>query len=241
MPSKIAILFSAALLAGCVTKPCCQKPAVPPAWPWKIPSRATFLAEIPPPPAPGSSAAKRDLATVLALQSRSTPEKIAQAEQTYDLTVFTYAKALNPGFTARNYPETAKFFRELNDLVNYVNNYVKDAYQRPHPFQVSSEVRRIVVAKPGYSYPSYHSARCVVFQNVLDQLDPGFHGAFDRVSKEIEEDRVFAGEHFPSDIEGGKKLGRLIWAALEKDANFHAVVARLKKAEWTPPPAISRN
>lgn len=205
-----------------------------------MPSRETFLAEIPPPPAPGSAAAKRDLATVLALQSASTPAKIAQAKRTYDLTVFTYAKALNRNFTAQNYPKTAQFFRELNDLVNYENNYVKDAYKRPHPFQVSSEVRRIVVAKPGYSYPSYHSARCVVFQGVLDQLDPGLNGAFDRVTKEVEEDRVFAGEHFPSDIEGGKLLGRLIWAALEKDANFHAAVARLKKAEWTPSPVAAR-
>jgi acid phosphatase (class A) len=239
MPPRATTLLLVALLSGCVSKPCCQKPTSDGQWPWKIPSRAAFLAKIPPPPAPGSAAAKRDLATVLALQSRSTPAKIAQAERSYDLTVFTYATALNPNFTPQHYPETAQFFRELNDLVNYENNYVKDAYKRPHPFQVNSRVQRIVVAKPGYSYPSYHSARCIVFQGVLAQLDPACKDAFDRISAQVEEDRVFAGEHFPSDIEGGKKLGRLIWAALEKDANFRSAIARLKKAEWTPPPAIA--
>jgi len=235
---KIPLLLTVTILAGCASPASKPKTSAAPSWPWKIPSRQAFLAEIPPPPAPGSATAKSDLATVLALQAKSTPAKIAQAKKSYDLTVFTYAPALNPGFTAARYPKTATFFLELNDLVNYVNNYIKDDYKRPHPFQVSAQVQRIVVAKPGYSYPSYHSARCVVFQNVLAQLDPDLRGAFDRVSAQVEEDRVFAGEHFPSDIEAGIKLGRLIWAALEKDANFRSSVLSLKKAEWTPPPAV---
>ncbi len=190
MSSKTLSLILAGLLCGCAAQQPHEKAASSAHWPWKLPSREAFLAEIPPPPAPGSPAAKRDLATVLALQSKSTPAKIAQAERSYDLTVFTYATALNPDFTPQRYPKTAKFFHELNDLVNYENNYVKDAYKRPHPFQVSPQVRRIVVAKPGYSYPSYHSARCVVFQGVLDQLDPGLHSAFTRISAQVEEDRV---------------------------------------------------
>ena len=239
-PTKTALLvFTGAFLAGCATHPPAKQQAIKPNWPWKIPPRADFLAQIPPPPAPGSAAAKRDLDIVLALQSRSTPAKVAEAQRTYDLTVFTYATALNPHFDARYYPKTAKFFHELNDLVNHVNTSIKDTYKRPHPFEVSPRVRRIVVAPPGYSYPSYHSARCVVFQNVLAQLDPALKGDFDRVSTHVEEDRVFAGEHFPSDIEAGKKLGLLIWNALEKDANFRAAIVRLRKSEWTPPPAVS--
>ncbi len=238
MPRKIPALLFAILLAGCVTHPAGKKPSAE--IPWKVPPPAAFLAEIPPPPAPDSAAARQDLATVLALQSRATPAKIAQANATYDLTVFTYAKALNPHFTAAHYPETARAFHDLNDLVAQVNDFIKDTYKRPHPFQVSAQVRRYVVAKPGYSYPSYHSARCVVFQNALTRLDPALRGAFDRVSAQVEEDRVFAGEHFPSDIAAGKKLGALIWAALEKDADFRSALRRLRRQEWTPPPAPPR-
>lgn len=221
----------ALLLAGCAA-PSWQD-AGPSGFPWALPSNAEFLAQIPPPPAPGSAEAKRDLATVLALQAGATPEKIAQALRSYDLTVFTFAPAIGPTFTPANYPQTAAFFHELNDLVNDVNNYVKDAYKRPHPFQVSGKVRRFVIAKPGYSYPSYHSARCVVFQAALDRLDPGHGEAFTRISRQVEEDRVFAGEHFPSDITAGIRLGELIRDALLRDENFRQDVAALKKAEWT--------
>ena len=233
-----SLLLAAAFLSGSPAAP--PEKSAPPQFPWKIPPLAAFLAKIPPPPALGTPAAQRDLATVLKLQSAATPEKIAQAERSYDLTVFTFAPAIGPDFTPQRYPQTAKFFKRLNDLVNYVNNYVKDAYKRPHPFQVSTAVKRFVIAKPGWSYPSYHSARCVVFQYVLDQLDPGHNAAFQRISAQVEKDRVFAGEHFPSDIQGGIRLGKLIRAALVKDPGFRGDIAALKKAEWTPPPRVSQ-
>ena len=228
-----ALLLSLPLLFACSHLPA-KKAAK--TFPWDLPANSWFLARIPPPPAAGSAEARRDLATVLDLQAAATPGKIAQAQRTYDLTVFTFAPAIGPRFSAQNFPLTAEFFLELNNLVGNVNDYVKDAYKRPHPFQVSDKVRRFVIAKPGYSYPSYHSARCVVFQHVLDELDPGHNTALTRISREVEEDRVFAGEHFPSDITGGIRLGELIWAELEKNGNFRAAVEHLKAAEWTPPP-----
>jgi hypothetical protein len=232
------VILPAILLSACCHTPPLQH--VSKTIPWEIPTNAWFLSQMPPPPAPDSAEAKRDLDTVLALQAKATPAKIAHAKATYDLTVFTFAMAISPNFTPENYPETAKFFLELNDLVNDINNTVKDAYKRPHPFQVSDKVQRFVIAKPGYSYPSYHSARCVVFQHVLDQLDPGHDAAFQKISERVEEDRVFAGEHFPSDIAGGIRLGRLIRDALEKNENFQAEIVRLKNVEWTPPPTDFR-
>jgi len=237
MSMRVPLAFlAAALLSSCAHVP--LQP-VSKNIPWQIPTNAWFLSKIPPPPAPDSVEAKRDLATVLALQAKSTPAKIAQAKRSYDLTVFTFAPAVSPNFNAKNYPKTAAFFLELNNLVNDINNTVKDAYKRPHPFQVSGKVQRFVIAKPGYSYPSYHSARCVVFQHVLEQLDPGHDAALTKISQQVEEDRVFAGEHFPSDIAGGIRLGKLIRAALERNENFRVAVLALKTAEWTPPPEPS--
>jgi acid phosphatase (class A) len=229
-------------LSAVLLSACCHAPPLQPVSKnvaWQIPTNAWFLSKIPPPPAPDTAEARRDLATVLALQAQATPAKIAQAKRSYDLTIFTLAPAVSANFTPENYPQTAKFFLALNNLVNDVNNTVKEAYKRPHPFQVSDKVRQFVIAEPGYSYPSYHAARCVVFQHVLDQLDPGHDAAFTRISRQIQEDRVFAGEHFPSDIAGGIRLGKLIWGALEKNGHFRAAVGALKEAEWTPPPTLT--
>ncbi len=221
-------------LAGCATSGHSSRTA------WRIPSNAALLAEIPPPPAPGSPIVRRQIAEILALQAHATPEKIAVSRWDYDLSVFTFGIAFDPGLTAKEYPQTARLFRKLNALVDRVNTDLKDTFRSPHPFQVDARVKRFVDAVPGYDYPSYHSARCALFQRVLSELDPARTAAFARVANMVEHDRVFAGEHFPYSIAAGRQLGALLYAALEKDANFRAELAQLKRTEWTPPPG-SRN
>ncbi|MEO8205787.1 MAG: hypothetical protein ABI615_06365 [Chthoniobacterales bacterium] len=221
------------------------KPSVKPAIAvpsWKVPSHAWLLKRIPPPPAPNSPAGKADLEKVIRLQAAATPKQIALAQWDYKLNVFTYSEVLGKNFTAKRFPKTAAFFQGLNNLVLVENNYMKNHFKRPHPFELDPvHVKRIVIAPPGYSYPSYHSARCVVFENVLATLDPVHRKDFELVSEQVEIDRVLGGEHFPSDLEAGKKLGGLIYAALLKDKNFLAAVKELKAAEWTPPPAGRKN
>ena len=204
--------------------------------PWRIPPAAAFLAHVPPPPRPDSEAQRLDVDTVLALQAGATPARIARARLTYDLSIYTFAKHYVPDFDPAHYPHTIAFFHRLNDTVEHINTPIKDHYRRPHPFQVDSRIHEYVVAPPGYSYPSYHSARCAVFRRTLDRLDPAHTRLYERISREVEKDRVFAGEHFPTDIDAGSRLGQAIFEALEKDPTFRTDLARLKQAEWTPPP-----
>jgi len=207
---------------------------------WRVPASGDFSAKIPPPPRQNSPAALEGVREILDLQARATPRKIASARWTYEFSVFSFSLALGPSFTAKNYPQTAKLFRRLNSLVQRVNTPLKDHFRAPHPFQVDKRVKRFVDAVPGYDYPSYHAARCAVFQRVLSVLDPGQHTKFEAVSARVEEDRVFAGEHFRYSIEAGRRLGEQIFQELQNDQRFRRDVLKLKGAEWTPAPD-SRN
>jgi len=230
----LALLLAA--FAGCASFSN-HHPANPPTLAAMIPAPSVFLARTPAPPGPESEIARRQTAEILALQSRATPEKIAQARWTYDFSVFTFTLALDPSFPATHYPKTAAFFAQLNDLVEYVTNDLKNHFRAPHPFQVDPRITRFVIAVPGYDYPSYHAARCALFQRVLAQLDPAGVAARERVASMVEEDRVFAGEHFPFSIEAGRRLGAQIFDELEKNTSFRASVTRLRLTEWTPPPS----
>lgn len=101
-------------------------------------------------------------------------------------------------------------------------------------------MKQIVVAIPGYSYPSYHSARYVVFAPVLTTLNPDNKALFWQVAQQVEWDRVMAGEHFTSDIRAGQKLGELLYTALNKDAGFQNELRKVLIAEWKPPPKRAR-
>jgi acid phosphatase (class A) len=191
-PFLVTLLGASGLLVATNT--------APPLPPWNVPSRAALLQQIPLPPARNSPEEKQDIAEVLKLQAAATPEQIALAKRDYHLSVFTFSEVYGKTFTPKNFPKTAALFRQVNDLVDRENDLLKNHFHRPHPFEVDPRVKRIVVAHPGYSYPSYHSARSVVFANVLSLLDPSQKGPLQRVARRVEVDRALAGEHFPSDI-----------------------------------------
>ena len=107
----IALPLLLAAFAGCASFPP-HHPAKPPALAAIIPPPKFFLAKTAPPPALGSTTVTRQVAEIIALQSRATPEKIADARWTYEFSVFTFSIALDPSFTAKRYPQTAKFFME---------------------------------------------------------------------------------------------------------------------------------
>jgi acid phosphatase (class A) len=211
--------------------------------PWKLPPSEWFIKRIPPPPAANSGEERADVAEVIKLQAAATPAQIAKARWTLNLNLFTFGEALgDKKFTPAHFPRTARFFRELNNLIAQANDPLKAYYRRPHPFEVDPvHIRRLVDAPARYSYPSFHSERCVVFAHVLTILDPDGKDLFQRVLKQVELDRVMAGEHFPSDIRTGNKVGELIYQELEKDRGFSAAVHELKDAEWTPPPRILKD
>lgn len=237
----IAAVLAASLLAttGCVSP---ERPALPAksvvAGTWSVPDTAFFLKHIGPPPAPGSAAERRDIDRVLALQAQATPQKIAAAQRTLDLTVFTFAKAIGPDFDPARFPETGRFFKKLNAIVRATNDPLKAHFRRPHPFEADPRIRRLVHAPAAYSYPSYHGARCAVFWRTLAILDHHAADAFQAIALQVERQRVFAGEHFPTDIAAGRLEGRLIFEALERDPAFRADLEQLKRSEWTPAPRI---
>jgi len=238
-PLVASVLIAAALFAGpgCASQGF-SKPVARPvaAGAWAVPDEAFFLSRIGPPPAQGSAAERRDIDRVLALQKRATPQEIAAAQRTLNLTVFTFAKAIGPDFNPERFPQTGTFFRRLNAIVGKTNDVLKAHFKRPHPFEADPRIRRFVVAPALYSYPSYHAARCVVFWRTLAQLDHHAADAFHSIAFKVEHERVLAGEHFPTDIAAGRLEGRLIFEALERDPSFHADLERLKRSEWTPAP-----
>ena len=237
-PRFVAVALAAALLVGSGCAQAASKPAARSitAGAWTVPGEAFFLKRIGPPPAAGSAAERRDIDRVLAVQKGATPKEIAAAQRTLNLTVFTFAKAVGPDFDPERFPQTGAFFRRLNGIVGKTNDVLKAHFKRPHPFEADPRIRRFVVAPAAYSYPSFHSARCVVFWRTLALLDHHAADAFHAIAFKVENERVLAGEHFPTDIAAGRLEGRLIFEALERDPAFRADLERLKRSEWTPAP-----
>src|ERR1700704_3817030 len=71
---------------------------------------ADFGNLLPPPPADGSAADKRDLQLVLDLQKAATPERLAKAQADVEISVYRLAgEVFGPTFTKEHFPLAGEF------------------------------------------------------------------------------------------------------------------------------------
>ncbi len=207
---------------------------------YALPPLEYFINKLPPPPRPGSYTDRMDLSDAVARQQGVTAASLASIQHTYLFDVFTFADVLGPEFTPERYPKTAAFFAKITTTTNAVVGGLKQHYQRLRPFAGHpDQIRLLVKNEPGYSYPSGHTTRSRLDALVMAEILPGQRAALVHAAEQVGLDRILAGEHYQSDLEAGRRLAKIIFPLLHKDATFLADLEAVKAAEWSPPPAPS--
>ncbi len=219
------------LLQGCATPPSAPVTA---ATPWPVPPLNYYIKRLPEPPRPESFRDRVDLEDAVAHQSAMTDETLAHAQVTYVLSVFSFSEVLGPKFTSKNYPQTGVFFQKLSTETGVIVTGLKEHYKRVRPFAAHPEkVALYVRNEPGYSYPSGHTTRSRLYALLLAELDPSQRTALYRFAEQVAFDRIIAGEHYQTDLEAGRKLGKMLFDSLQKDLGFQKEFEALRQAEWS--------
>src|ERR1700677_1687165 len=179
------------------------------------PKTVDFKTLLPNPPAAGSPEEAKDVAGVLAAQANPTPEQLARVQlEAKHLNPWLFENVLGPWFTEKNLPATAKLFVAVDNNEWLVAKAAKEYWNRPRPPLVDKRVKSLVEPPKNASYPSGHSTYGTVDALVLAEIAPDFRAALISRGREIGDDRVIAGVHFPTDVEAGRTLGNAIFQAL---------------------------
>jgi hypothetical protein len=228
------------VLAGISLSSCCTRQATMPVTatsPWPVPSLNYYIKRLPEPPRKGSFRDRVDLEDAIARQKAMTPQELAQAQVTYVLSVFSFSQVFGPEFTPKNYPLTAAFFQKLSTETGTIVSGLKDHYKRERPFFAHpAKVTLYVRNEPGYSFPSGHTTRSRLYAFLLAELDPSRREVIYRFAEQVAFDRILAGEHYQTDLEAGRKLGKMLFEILQKDPQFRKEFEALRQAEWRTPP-----
>jgi acid phosphatase (class A) len=189
----------------------------------------SFLANpgviVPPPPAPGSVEAMRDLAAVMAVQAAASPERIALAASDDKIeTVWRFSDVL-PGFEAAKLPLTDKLFTAARNDQNFEGNVFKPFFARPRPYDIDSNINTCVPSfygRPPRSYPSGHATLGYSLGIILAHLIPEKAGVILERARVYGESRVVCGVHFPTDIVASQALGTAVALELMRNPTFKA-------------------
>ncbi len=184
------------------------------------PDRFDLTKLLAPAPAPDSEQQKRDLADVLAVQKARTSAQADRALADASAGAFGFADVLGPNFNAEHLPLTAALLAKIRGDAAVAFSAGKNAWNRPRPFEVSTQVDPVGERPGGSSYPSGNSTNGFVTAIVLANMVPEKAVALFARGREFGDDRVILGVHFPSDVEAGRLAATALATALMQDPAF---------------------
>ena len=214
---RLAALLAITLAGACSATPSRTSAVASPDRGTALGATASIrLTQLLPDPYPADSAAARaELEQMLAIQAARTPASAEFARADADASVFRFSDALGSpaAFVPDRLPHVVALFAEvLNDEGAAVSE-AKDRFDRPRPCQVEPRLRPVLVCPRNGSYPSGHAAFAFAAGLVLADMLPEKRAAILERARVFAHNRVVAGVHYPSDVEGGGGVAGTVVAA----------------------------
>jgi acid phosphatase (class A) len=185
---------------------------------------------LPQPPTNDSEITRDEIALILKIQNERTPAQKERAQADAAVNIYRFADALgNPeGFNPKQLPKTESLFRKVTYEEGAVIQAGKRSFKRPRPFVLDSRIEPVVGRPPNDSYPSGHTMWARAVGLLLADMLPEFRNEILARSDEYAFNRVVAGVHYPSDVEGGKLAGTALAAFLFAAPAFQQDYAEAK-------------
>jgi membrane-associated phospholipid phosphatase len=186
------------------------------------------------PPADGSAETKKEIEIVLQAQAARTGAEVKRIKREVHLDVWLFDTVFGPWFTAKDLPATTLLFTRIEATEHPIIDSAKKYWSRPRPFLQDSRIHPPIELPKNASYPSGHSTVGNLYGMVLAELAPDLKENLLARGKQIGDDRVIGGVHFPSDVAAGHKLAeecfKRLMASPEFQADLNAAKAEIAAA-----------
>lgn len=196
---------------------------------WITPQQFDFKSLIGDPPKDLSPEHEQEVRHMLDLQATRSPADEQRCQQEVKLSVFLFSNVLGHWFNADDLPITHQVMDEARINAGHVTTAAKDLYQRPRPPVANPKIHPCVPLERSYSYPSGHTVTGIVWATLLSEIFPEKREALMALGKQIGDDRVLAGMHYPTDVIAGRKLGTEIARRLLADESFKTELEKARQ------------
>jgi acid phosphatase (class A) len=220
---RISLGLCVALLVSCVSHPAL---ALDPS----LLSRedVDLVRLLPPPPAVGSPAHRRDLAELTKLQAQRTKARVAQAVADQESTIWRFLEGMNKPVDKTKIPLASSLFRTLEDTIRSVTEPAKEEFKRLRPPYVEPKLKPIVKLSKSYSHPSTHASFGWATALILAEMAPEWRAQIFERGRDFGISRMVGGVHYPTDVEAGRVTATLVVNALVHKPEYKALVGPVR-------------
>jgi len=99
---------------------------------------------LPAPPADDSAQTKAEIAELLAIQAKRTPEQEKAAIADAQENVWRFADVMGPNFDAARLPKLSAFFDRIVSTEDVVDDRAKKYFHRPRPYMLNDEIHPLL-------------------------------------------------------------------------------------------------
>ncbi len=202
--------------------------------------------KIKPFPANSSNQTKAEIAFLLELQAKRSPELMAKTDEMANIyydpftnnptnedfqrnvsSLFHIGKDLGNWYTPDKLPETTRVLQNVIQDATYYFFNLKADFARPRPYHLSKEIKN--PEAPGHSaYPSGHSSASYVNAYLLAEMFPELKDKFLSNAYDMAFSREIRGVHYPSDSRAGKTFALQFVQQILKEKSFQSDFEKMK-------------
>jgi acid phosphatase (class A) len=181
-----------------------------------------------PPPLAGSPEQKGEIVLLLDLQSKRTPAQVKRCKAEASATAFYFSRVLGEHFDEHDLPVTTQLLHDAYADAQSISEHIKRDWHRARPYDADSRINPCVTLEKSPSYPSGHAIRGILWATILSDIFPEKKDALMSLGRQLGDDRLIAGVHYPSDVVAGQKLGAAIAQKLLANPDFRAALAKAR-------------
>lgn len=164
------------------------------------------------PPSPGSVEDEKEIGILLWLQKTRNAMAVSQGWYYADVTISSFQEPLNFPIEMPHATKITETFNQIIVEADVILKSVKKKVKRKRPFDVIHELKPSLPLPHSWSFPSGHAMRGALAGILLSDLFPNRKEQIIKRGDFIGEMRVLVGEHYPSDVEAGQRLGKALSA-----------------------------
>lgn len=221
--------------------------------PYIAPSSLDITHVLPPPPAAGSAAERRELDQLLELQASRTPERTELAIADAEINLTRFASVLGPKLNPQALPAVQAFLAKVSRSSGAVIGATKECWLRPRPFVTEPRLDPpgnlkqstggnrprphppLPAGSPcvqdgppsefSYAYPSGHATWGAMTGILLAEMVPEKRAELFARGWEFGESRAVGGVHYPSDVAAGQTQAMIVVALMMANPEYQKDLA----------------
>ncbi len=182
-----------------------------------------------PAPKEGSRVRKREVNKIIKLQKNPNLERLQQAFDETHSSPEIVLSAIDQDLSRKTHPKLFNMLDRVLSSAKEATRKSKTYWNVERPYKANKKINKLISSSGSPAYPSGHATAAYSISYISALLFPKYKTKLLKRAREIGDNRVFTGLHYPSDIRAGHQLSFFVIGGVMASKDFQKDFEKVKE------------